>query len=238
MRMTVRRDRRRRTGSDSPGFARSRLHSPFFDRLEFLSQSINQTRKTDTPFIILATRDIFLRTGFQHGPSPMNNCDGYTQLEPAIEAMETWPRARLIVDVEHLTKSIIDTLSRLRRVSLHSPHPVVHLLIRADDYDTRLFCKATGPFHIIDRQTPANALLQALAESNPEPTKRREWFSREEWLIIQALSQGESLKTIALHRDRPYHRIVYRTARILNKLGLNHRQELLILLHRLSEFAF
>ncbi|MEZ1645065.1 DNA-binding response regulator, partial [Enterobacter hormaechei] len=39
MRMTVRRYRRRRTGSDALGFTRSPFAPPFFDRLEFLSQS-------------------------------------------------------------------------------------------------------------------------------------------------------------------------------------------------------
>ena len=53
MRMTVRRYRRRRTGSDSLGSTHSPFALPFFDRLEYLSQSINQTRKTDAPFIIL-----------------------------------------------------------------------------------------------------------------------------------------------------------------------------------------
>lgn len=49
MRMTVRRYRRRRTGSDSLGFAQSRFSAPFFDRLVYLSQAINQTRKPEVP---------------------------------------------------------------------------------------------------------------------------------------------------------------------------------------------
>lgn len=66
--MTVRRYRRRRTGSDALGFTRSPFAPPFFDRLEFLSQSISQPRKTDAPFIILVTEDHFLRTRFSQRP--------------------------------------------------------------------------------------------------------------------------------------------------------------------------
>ncbi|KAI3491809.1 hypothetical protein L1887_43911 [Cichorium endivia] len=54
MRMTVRRYRRRRTGSDALGFTRSPFAPPFFDRLEFLSQSISQPRKTDAPSLSCA----------------------------------------------------------------------------------------------------------------------------------------------------------------------------------------
>ena len=69
MRMTVRRYRRRRTGSDSLGSTHSPFALPFFDRLEYLSQSINQTRKTDAPFIILVTQDNFFRSGLLSGQS-------------------------------------------------------------------------------------------------------------------------------------------------------------------------
>ena len=69
MRMTVRRYRRRRTGSDSLGSTHSPFALPFFDRLEYLSQSINQTRKTDAPFIILVTQDNYFRSGFLSGQS-------------------------------------------------------------------------------------------------------------------------------------------------------------------------
>ena len=67
MRMTVRRYRRRRTGSDALGFTHSPFAPPFFDRLEFLSQSINQPRKTDAPFIILVTEDNFCAPVFSMG---------------------------------------------------------------------------------------------------------------------------------------------------------------------------
>ncbi|MNZ96431.1 hypothetical protein D3C78_1156230 [compost metagenome] len=126
-------------------------------------------------------------------------------------------------------------LDALRRVILYPPFTPISLLIRSDDYDTRLFCKTTGPFEVLERQVSAPALQQALIAANPPSPHRSQWFSREEWIILQFLSQGQSLRHIALMRQRPYSRIVYRLGRILDKLGLHHRQELLHLLHRLSD---
>lgn len=238
MRMTVRRYRRRRTGSDSPGFTHSPYPPPFFDRLEFLSQSINQTRKTHAPFIILVTQDNFLRTGILNGLSPLSNCCDCETLEEAFSTLDHWPSARLLVDIESRAITLIDMLDRLRRQSLYSPFLIPHLLIRADDYDTRLFCRASGPFHVLERQLTAKAMQQSLLDTSALVSLKKEWFSRNEWSVLQYLSQGLSLREIANRQNRPYSRIIYRLNCILKKLGLNQRQELLHLLNNLSDFTF
>lgn len=128
-------------------------------------------------------------------------------------------------------------LDQLRRQSLYPPFLKPHLLVRADDYDTRLFCRAAGPFHVLERQLTASALQQSLLDPGLPPGSGKEWFSPKEWPILQDLSRGHSLKQIALLHDRPYSRIIYRLGCILTKLGLNHRQELLHLLNNLSDFT-
>jgi len=235
--MTVRRYRRRRTGSDTLGFTYSPFAPPFFDRLEFLSQSINLSRKTDAPFIILVTEDNFLRTGFLHGQFPLNCCCDYATLEDAFGALSQWPSARLVVDIESPATPLIERLDQLRRHSLYPPFLVPHLLISADDYDTRLFCKASGPFHVLERQLTAATLQQSLLEVKSAPFLAKEWFTRTEWPILQALSQGKTLRQIALIQNRPYSRIIYRLSGILSKLGLTHRQELLHLINNISIHA-
>ena len=162
MRMTVRRYRRRRTGSDSLGSTHSPFALPFFDRLEYLSQSINQTRKTDAPFIILVTQDNYFRSGFLSGQSPLSNCCDYSTLDAALSDLNHWPSSRLVVDIESRASPLIDLLDRLRRHSLFAPYLTPYLLVRADDYDARLFCKAAGPFHVLERQ------LTALARRQPQ----------------------------------------------------------------------
>ncbi len=235
MRMMVRRNRRRRAGSDSPGFTLSPSPLPFFDRLEFLSQAIHQTRKTDAPFIILVTQDNFLRAGFLHGHSPLSNCCDYLTLEAAFSALHHWPSARLVVDIDSRTTTLLEMLEPLRRYSLYPPFYTPHLLIRADDYDTRLFCKAAGPFQVLERQLTSRALHQLLLETSHPPGLRKAWFSRTEWLVLQELSRGLSLRQIALLHNSPYSRIVYRLRTILSRLGLDHRHDLLHLLNNLSD---
>lgn len=237
MRMTVRRYRRRRTGSDALGFTHSPFAPPFFDRLEFLSQPKNLARKTDAPYIILVTEDHFLRAGFLNGQFPLSSCCDYPALDVALSALNQWPSSRLVVDVESHKTTLIDRLEQLRRHSLYPPFLTPHLLIRADDYDTRLFCKAAGPFHVLERQLTAATLQRRLLETRPPPGVHKEWFTRAEWPILQEMSRGKSLRQIALMQNRPYSRIIYRLGCILTKLGLSHRQELLHLLNNISDCA-
>jgi fimbrial protein FimY len=76
------------------------------------------------------------------------------------------------VDIESRAITLIDMLDRLRRQSLYSPFLIPHLLIRADDYDTRLFCRAAGPFHVLERQLTAKAMQQPADASAPVSMKR------------------------------------------------------------------
>jgi len=235
MRINVRRYRRRRTGSDSISFAQTLFNAPFFDRLVYLSQSIHQSRKTDAPWLVLVTRDRFLCAGLQAGPSPLNHCSEFDTLTPAISAIQQWPSARLVIDMECQTLSLTETLDSLRRLRLYPPYTPVNLLVRADDYDRRLFCQAAGPFNVIERQSSAAVLQQMLSCNDRPSVPGGEWFTREEWTILRLLTCGESLRSIARLRDRPYSRIVYRVGRIVDKLGLHRRQALLHLLNRLAE---
>ncbi len=234
MRMTVRRYRRRRTGSDSLGFAQSRFSAPFFDRLVYLSQSINQTRKPDVPWMILVSRDKFFCAGLQHCPPRLHHCCDYDTLEAALEAIQLWPSAKVVIDVESRSAPLPEFLDPLRKLTLYSPFTPVTLLLHADNYDGRLFCKAAGPFHVAERQLPAASLQELLNKVTVRDASRSDCFSRHEWALVQHLSCGNSLKAAAQASGLPYRRVIYRLGRILNKLGLTHRQELFHLLSRLS----
>jgi hypothetical protein len=50
-------------------------------------------------------------------------------------------------------------------------------LVRADNYDTRLFCKAAGPFHVLERQLNAAALQHSLLDARPPQGSDKDWFS-------------------------------------------------------------
>lgn len=86
-------------------------------------------------------------------------------------------------------------------------------------------------------QLNATALQHSLLNTSPQGSDK-EWFSRNEWPILQELSRGKTLRQIALMQNRPYSRIIYRLSCILLKLGLSrYRQELIHLLNNLSQTA-
>lgn len=154
MGMTVRRYRRRRTGSDALEFTRSPFAPPFFDRLEFLSQSTSLTHKTDAPFIILVTEDHYLRTGMLNGNFPLSCCSDYPVLEDALSALNQWPSARLVVDIDSRATALIDKLDQLRRYSLYPPFLTPIYL--SGQMITILACSAKrrGPFMYLNVSCP------------------------------------------------------------------------------------
>ena len=91
---------------------------------------------------------------------------------------------------------------------------------------------------MLERQLNATALQHSLLNTSPPQGSDKEWFSRNEWPILQELSRGKTLRQIALMQNRPYSRIIYRLSCILLKLGLSHRQELIHLLNNLSDCTF
>ncbi|MGT8854957.1 fimbria biosynthesis regulator FimY, partial [Salmonella enterica subsp. enterica serovar Paratyphi A] len=61
-----------------------------------------------------------------------------------------------------------------------------------------------------------------------------ESFSRTDWLMIETLAQGASLKEIARQQSVPYHRVVYRLKQLITLLNLPHRQSFLRLIQQLN----
>ncbi|ECS2473485.1 hypothetical protein APM58_05650 [Salmonella enterica subsp. enterica serovar Heidelberg] len=62
----------------------------------------------------------------------------------------------------------------------------------------------------------------------------RTFLSRTDWLMIETLAQGASLKEIARQQSVPYHRVVYRLKQLITLLNLPHRQSFLRLVQQLN----
>lgn len=234
MRIAIRRERRRRSGSDHPGLKNTHSWPPFFDRLERLTHSLALTHKTESPLFILVSTDLFLRQGFRYAPYPLSNGWATTTLDHAIDLLPKAPQAQLLVDIRHTDASIIETLDRLRHISFENPQHHLYLLLPAQDKAVLRFIKSVGLVRIINRQAPFRTLRKKLLTPTPLHYDRKHHFSRDEWLILMALTQGRSLKSIASDYDKSYHRVVYRLARIVERLKLKHRSDLLHLLQKLS----
>lgn len=234
MRIATRRERRRRSGTDHPGFKNPHAWPPFFDRLERLTHSLALTHKTDSPLFILVSSDRFLRQGFRFAPYPLSNGWVTSTLDLALDLLPRAPGVQLLVDVFYTEETAIETLDRLRRISFDYPQNLIHLITPTQDKKALRFMKAVAALRIISRQSPFRTLRKKLLMPQPVRFSRKSHFSRDEWLILMALTQGRTLKSIASDYDKNYHRVIYRLGRIVERLKLKHRSELIHLLQNLS----
>lgn len=234
MRIAIRRERRRRSGTDHPGFKNPHAWPPFFDRLERLTHSLALTHKTDSPLFILVSSDRFLRQGFRFAPYPLSNGWVTSTLDLALDLLPRAPGVQLLVDVFYTEETAIETLDRLRRISFDYPQNLIHLITPTQDKKALRFMKAVAALRIISRQSPFRTLRKKLLMPQPVRFSRKSHFSRDEWLILMALTQGRTLKSIASDYDKNYHRVIYRLGRIVERLKLKHRSELIHLLQNLS----
>ena len=189
MRMTVRRYRRRRTGSDALGFTHSPF-APLFRPARIFEPVHPSTSQNRRALYYSGHGRSFPAHRFSERPVSLSSCSDYPTLDEAFQALNQWPAARLVVDIESRTTALMEKLDQLRRHSLYPPFLTPYLLVRADNYDTRLFCKAAGPFHVLERQSTAAALQHSLMDISPPQGSSKEWFSRGEWPILQELSRG------------------------------------------------
>lgn len=238
MRIAIRRERRRRSGTDHPGFKNPHAWPPFFDRLERLTHSLALTHKTDSPLFILVSSDRFLRQGFRFAPYPLSNGWVTSTLDLALDLLPRAPGVQLLVDVFYTEETAIETLDRLRRISFDYPQNLIHLITPTQDKKALRFMKAVAALRIISRQSPFRTLRKKLLMPQPVRFSRKSHFSRDEWLILMALTQGRTLKSIASDYDKNYHRVIYRLGRIVERLKLKHRSELIHLLQNLSASSF
>lgn len=231
---TARRSRRIRSGLRVSG--NPPVIPAFFDSLESIHQQLISSHipdnRTDT---LLITADRFLGHALSHN-SPHGN---FMQVDHRLEAL---PQSllhhdiqRLIVDPISLSLPLIMSLNILRATAHHHPH--LRLLILAPEHPQGLlrFIAASGPFTVVARQLRTREIYRALTAAAPLPSFPHRWrMSPRLWQIVQAMSEGQSLRSIALVQNLPYHRVVYQLNRLASRLELIPRRRFLTLLHHLS----
>ena len=202
MRMTVRRYRRRRTGSDALGFTRSPF-APLFRPARIFEPVHQPAPQNRRPVYSPGDGGSFPAHRFSQRAVSLSSCCDYATLDDALVAQTQWPSARLVVDIESRSTGLLEKLDQLRRHSLFPPFLTPRLLVRADNYDTRLFCKAAGPFHVLERQLNAAALQHSLLDARPPQGSDKDWFNRNEWPILQELSGARRYVRLPLCRIVP-----------------------------------
>ncbi|WP_232012298.1 DNA-binding response regulator [Cedecea lapagei] len=207
-----------------------------FDRLEYLQQQLIGGQKPKKPDAILLSNDSFLSnaiTGslFHHLHIPV-----YPSLDDVLVPQAESPARRLIIDLDSLETPTLEVLKSIRQQAIATPQHQITLLSAQRKPEITRFIRYAVDCQMVERRLPPEGLKLALSCRTPDlvalyGTPR---FSIREWAILLALSRGESLKSIALFLEKPYHHVVYRFNVLLARLALDNRSKLLHLLHEIS----
>ncbi|NIG78236.1 DNA-binding response regulator [Klebsiella sp. Ap-873] len=208
----------------------------FFDRLEYLQQQLIGGQKPKKPDAILISADSFLShaiTGnlFQHLNIPVSS-----SLDDVIVHQTLSSVPRLIIDLDSLETPTFEILQAIRQQIIATPQSQIILLSALRKPEVTRFILLAVDCQLVERRLPPDKLKQALSCYDTDLTTRYDppGFSIREWAILLALGRGESLKSIALLLDKPYHYVVYRFNVLLARLGLDKRSKMLHLLHEIS----
>ncbi|WP_312741351.1 DNA-binding response regulator [Cedecea neteri] len=208
----------------------------FFDRLEYLQQQLIGGQKPKKPDAILVSADSFLSSAITGSLFHHLNIPVYPSLDDVIAHQTLSPVPRLIIDLDSLEIPILDVLKAIRQQIITTPQHHITLLNTLRKPEITRFMQQAVDCQIVERRLPPDKLKQALICSEPDLATLYDTpgFSIREWAILLALSRGESLKSIALLLEKPYHYVVYRFNVLLTRLGLDNRSKLLHLLHEIS----
>ncbi|KNC91716.1 hypothetical protein [Trabulsiella odontotermitis] len=236
MRVVLRRERRRRNVTPVCGSRLPLPHYALVDRLDLLAQPVATRAASLNDTLILVTHDNYLANGIRHSPPPLASSTIFPRLEEAMHARQKWVSARMIIDLNGSTTSVLDLLHQLHLISRQKPDLAFDLLTTADDPEIVRFIEASCLCRIIDRRFTVSGVQQALAFPRVVFDNPRERFISREWDIICLMARGMTLRNIATLQQRPYHRIIYRLTRVLTLLKLQKRQQFIRLLQRLNQY--
>ncbi|ECZ8147119.1 fimbria biosynthesis regulator FimY [Salmonella enterica] len=233
MRSVPRRERHRRLRNAKDCVCR--YHSPtpqIFDRLELLDQQLNYALPVGIISQAIITTDNYLGYSLSHYLFSGKRTAAFRSLDDISLWIEKGSLRQLIVDMETLPVSCIEALNQLRALSWQQSDIQIYLLVSDKTAAITQFIRMAGRFFVLSRRQNLASVREALL-SAAEP-RLSESFSRTDWLMIETLAQGASLKEIARQQSVSYHRVVYRLKQLITLLNLPHRQSFLRLIQQLN----
>lgn len=232
MRRVVRRGKKRRT-KGLAGVLPRRDDAPLaVEALLPLSPSLGYASPESPLNQLIVTSDTFLAWAWRRHLFVDKRTAAFVSLEAAHYRLNDSNLISLIVDMESLTTSRFVALETLRGCRMAKSGLRIFLLISQQDPPMSRFLRAAGPFELLVRTLPVQALREAVLMPRVPETVTR--FTALEWQLIGRLAQGQTLKNVARELHLPYHRAVYRITTLSQHLGLPGRQSLMQLLHRLT----
>ncbi|HCM1862594.1 TPA: fimbria biosynthesis regulator FimY [Salmonella enterica subsp. houtenae serovar 43:z4,z32:-] len=233
MRSVSRRERHRRLRNAKD--CACRYHSPtpqIFDSLELLNQQLNYALPIGIISQEIITTDNYLGYSLSRYLFSGKRTAAFRSLDDISLWLEEGSLRQLIVDMEALPIPCIEALNQLRAFSRKRSDIQIYLLVSDKVPAIAQFIRMAGRFFVLSRRQNLASLRKTLL-SGAGPLLS-ESFSRTDWLMIETLAQGASLKEIARQQSVPYHRVVYRLNQLITLLNLPHRQSFLRLLQQLN----
>lgn len=233
MRSVPRRERHRRSRNAKD--CTCRYHSPtpqIFDCLELLNQQLNYALPVGIISQAIITTDSYLAYSLSRYLFSGKRTAAFRSLDDISLWIEEGSLRQLIVDMEALPISCVEALKQLRALSWQQSDIQIYLLVSDKTPAIAQFIRMAGRFFVLSRRQNLASLREALL-STAEP-RLSESFSHTDWLMIETLAQGVSLKEIARQQSVPYHRVVYRLKQLITLLNLPHRQSFLRLMQQLN----
>lgn len=183
---------------------------------------------------VVVSGDRFLAEGIMQSPAPLCYYPIYSNPEEAFSALREGRTAGVIFDLGGWAGSLITLIDSVRK--LHQQRPEMQVVFMTSEEESAMlnFLQASCRASVLNKRQELEK-IRAMLQSAPGPFVASEQiFSQKQWNILLLMSQGYSLRTIALRQAQPYHRVVYLTGRILALLRLASRQQLMRLLQRVS----
>lgn len=213
-----------------------RYHSPapqIFDCLELLNQQLYYALPAGIISQVIITTDNYLGYSLSRYLFSGKRTAAFRSLQDISLRIEESSLRQLIVDIESLPVSRVEALSQLRALSRKRSDIQIYLLVSDKAPAIAQFIRMAGRFFVLSRRQNMASLRETLLSGSTVPLLS-ESFSRADWLMIENLAQGASLKEIARQQRIHYHRVVYRLNQLITLLNLPHRQSFLRLIQQLN----
>lgn len=235
MYIAARKRRFRRIRNSGLAHLHARMTPIFFDRLEYLQHQIHTQSLAEPLDIILMTCDNYLSLALTECVFKYQRTHVCATLDEAEKLLSQNPQPRMLIDLDGVNEAAIDVLDTTRKWQKTWPELDIVQFATCRCVNIARLIDAASRFPVVERRQTISELLkilnrdeQDLVFSPPTPLSHREWN------ILLAVAKGESLKTIAVSFNKPYHYVVYTLGRIASRLGLKNNKALIHLLNKLS----
>jgi len=220
----------------------SSLNKPLiFDRLEYLQQQLRMGSQQPAADVLLVSHDAYLSLALTNYIFRQARTHLCSTLEEVSWFFEQKTIPRIVIDLDGIATPAINVLNTLRQWHEAYPGIIVILLTAGRNPAAACLIVAAANCCVIERRLPPGILSWLLMQQpcslpsvQANYTRQHDALTKREWLLLMSLAKGDSLKSVAVSLNKPYHSVIYILGRLAKRIGLTSRKSLIHLLNELS----